>query len=72
MTAKTKQFNLNGDYIELTKLLKATGLCQTGGHAKVMVSEGLVTVDGEIETRKKKKIRSGQIVAVDTVQIRIV
>jgi ribosome-associated protein len=57
-----QEFDLKGDYIELIKLLKVTGLCQTGGEAKMAASDGLVKVDGEVETRKKKKIRQNQIV----------
>lgn len=58
-------FYLTGDYIELNKLLKATGLCATGGMAKIAIEEGLVTVDGEVEHRKRRKIRSGQTVAYE-------
>jgi ribosome-associated protein len=57
------KFKLTNEYIELIKLLKSTGLCATGGEAKIVVAEGLVTVDGELEYRKKRKIRSGQTVS---------
>jgi ribosome-associated protein len=53
-------FKLNTEFIELFKLLKITGLCQSGGHAKHSISEGLVRVDGQVETRKACKIRAGQ------------
>jgi len=56
------KFKLSGEHIALFQLLKATHLCGTGGEAKIMISEGLVTVDGETETRLRKKIRSGQTV----------
>ncbi len=68
---KEQAFELNGDYIELIKLLKVTGICQTGGHAKMVVSEGEVKVDGELELRKKKKIRKGQIVEIENHRIKI-
>jgi ribosome-associated protein len=45
------KFELEGEYIEFMKLLKATGLCDSGGSAKVAVSEGRVSVDGAIEFR---------------------
>ncbi len=57
-----EQFKLEGEYIELLKLLKATGLCNTGGMAKNVVSDGLVKVDGKVDLRKRCKIRSGQSV----------
>ncbi len=51
---------LEADYIELGKLLKATGACSSGGMAKLAISEGRVNVDGVVETRKGRKIRRGQ------------
>ena len=53
-------FTLTGEFIELFKLLKATGLCESGGMAKAAVSQSEVKVDGKIETRKACKIRRGQ------------
>ncbi|MCD4781690.1 MAG: RNA-binding S4 domain-containing protein [Candidatus Omnitrophica bacterium] len=57
-----QKFKVKGDYIELTKLLKVTGLCGTGGHAKMVIENRLITVDGEVEIRKGRKIRKGMIV----------
>lgn len=56
-------FKLEGhEFIELCDLLKVTGFCETGGMAKVAISSGLVKVDGVVELRKRRKIRSGQVV----------
>ena len=52
-------FELHDDYIELCRLLKILGLCSTGGEAKVVIDNGMVTVDGAVETRKRCKIRRG-------------
>lgn len=60
-----EKFQLRGDFIELFKLLKITGLCESGGAAKAAVSEGLVQVNGVVETRKACKIRTGQKVEFD-------
>ncbi len=57
-----KEFRLETDYIELSKLLKITGLCSTGGMAKIVTTEGMVMVDQQREFRKRCKIRKGQIV----------
>ncbi len=57
------------DYIELHSLLKVTGLCESGGVAKLLVSDGLVKVDGEVELRKRCKIRTGQMVELNDQQI---
>ena len=53
-------FTLTTEYIELFKLLKVTGLCESGGMAKCAVSQSAVKVDGKVETRKACKIRRGQ------------
>lgn len=63
-------FPINGEYIELCKLLKATNLVMNGAEGKQVVAEGLVTVDGEIETRKRCKIRPGQTIEFDKQTIR--
>ena len=55
------EFDLAGhDYIELHCLLKATGLCESGGMAKLLIGDGLVRVDGSTELRKRCKVRAGQ------------
>jgi ribosome-associated protein len=58
--ALVRTFEISGEYIELSKLLKATGMCATGGMAKMAVEGGAVRVDGEVEYRKRRKIREGQ------------
>ena len=50
------------DYIELHNLLKVTGLCQSGGIAKLLIADGLVRVDSLIELRKRCKVHTGQVV----------
>lgn len=55
-------FKIKGEYIELAKLLKSTGLCSTGGMAKIVTAEGRVKVDDQTELRKRRKIRKGQTV----------
>lgn len=53
---------LRGDYIELDKLLKATGLADSGGRARALIAAGEVVVDGQVELRKTAKMRAGQVV----------
>jgi ribosome-associated protein len=57
-----EKFEISGDYIELNKLLKASGLCDSGGMAKRVIAGGQVKVDGTIEYRIRCKIRNGQTV----------
>ena len=54
------RFTIEEEHIELIKLLKASGICESGGAAKAAVEEGLVHVDGELEYRKRRKVRHGQ------------
>jgi len=64
-------FELKGEFIPLIALLKATGLASTGGHARIIVEDGLVRVNGELEERKRKKLRKGDKVLVEGNQINI-
>ncbi len=59
------EFEIIDDYIELYQLLKVTGVCGSGGEAKHVISNGLVKVDGIVETRKKCKIYPYQTVVFD-------
>lgn len=56
---------INREPVELFKLLKFEGLAPSGGEAKMLVSQGLVKVNGAVETRKRKKIIAGDIVEFD-------
>jgi ribosome-associated protein len=66
------EFKLTEEYIELIRLLKYLRLAETGGHAKMMVDEGLVKHNGELEYRRRAKLRSGDTIEVkgETVQIK--
>lgn len=64
-------FVLRGEFITLDRLLKATGVCGSGGQAKALVAEGKVQVDGQDELRKTAKLRAGQVVAVTGTRIRL-
>jgi ribosome-associated protein len=57
--------------IELCKILKFESMVSSGGEAKSVIAEGLVLVNGKIETRKRKKIVSGDIVEFGKEKIRI-
>ena len=65
-------FPLSGDYIEVNQLLKLAGACDSGGAGKLLVAEGLVSVDGQPEQRKTAKIRAGQVVRCGDLQITVV
>jgi ribosome-associated protein len=62
---------LTSEFIELNQLLKVAGLVDSGGAGKHMVESGVVSVDGKQELRKTAKIRSGQVVTVGDLRIRV-
>lgn len=69
----TKQtFALDGEFIELFKLLKLLGVADSGGMAKAMIADGEVRVDGAVELRKRCKLHQGQLVVGGGVEIEIV
>lgn len=57
-----KEVEINKEPVELYKLLKFESLVSSGGEAKFVISEGKVLVNGEIETRKRKKLVSGDVI----------
>ena len=68
---QTIAFTLSGDYVELNQLLKLAGICDSGGAGKMIVASGDVKVDGKTELRKTCKVRTGQVVTVGDVMIRV-
>lgn len=67
-----QEFTLkNTDHIALCDLMKAADLCESGGEAKHLISEGQVKVDGAVELRKRAKIRSGQVVEYKGQQVKV-
>ena len=59
------EFQLHTEYIDLLQLLKATSIVMSGGEAKILVDDGYVTVNGEIEHRRRRKLRVGDLVIFD-------
>ena len=65
------EIKIDSEYIKLDQALKFANIASTGGHAKFLILEGLVKVNGEIETRRGKKLRSGDIVEAEGEQIKV-
>ncbi|MEH6589019.1 MAG: RNA-binding S4 domain-containing protein [Halioglobus sp.] len=57
-----RRVEINKEPVELYKILKFEGLVTTGGEAKLLIADGQVSVNGEIETRKRRKIVDGDTI----------
>lgn len=62
---------LREDYIKLGQALKAAGLVESGVEAKDVIQEGLVSVNGEIDTRRGRKLYAGDVAAFNGEEIKI-
>ena len=69
---KIRVVEIEEEPIELYKILKFDNMVQSGGEAKFVIAEGLVRVNGEVETRKRKKIISGDLIEFEGEKIRII
>lgn len=73
MTKKqVETIEIHTEFIKLDSFLKFAGVSETGGQAKEMVQEGLVLVNGEVCTMRGKKIRAGDVVEIDGLQLQVV
>ncbi|MBU1055405.1 MAG: RNA-binding S4 domain-containing protein [Proteobacteria bacterium] len=66
-----REIKISEEPIELYKILKFENMVDSGGQAKYVISEGQVIVNGKIETRKRKKIFSGDVVEFGENKIRV-
>ena len=66
------EFELKGEYIELNKLLKVTYLVGTGGEANIRISEGEVLYNGQVDTRKRLKVRKGDLIEYNGTEIKVI
>ncbi|MDB9822272.1 RNA-binding S4 domain-containing protein [Deltaproteobacteria bacterium] len=66
-----REFEISEEPIELYKILKFENMVDSGGEAKYVISEGQVIVNGKVETRKRKKIFSGDVVEFGGEEIRV-
>ena len=63
---------LREEYIKLGQALKAAGLVESGVEAKIVIQDGLVLVNGEIEYQRGKKLYDGDLVSFRGEEIKIV
>jgi len=72
MKEQTFKLRVDQPYITLNKLLQVLGIAQTGGHAKIMILNEEVFVNGLVETRVRNKLKKGHIVQVNNQTIEII
>ncbi len=65
------QFPISDEYIELYKLIKAADLVDSGAEAKILVAEGHVLRNGEVELRKRAKILIGEVITIADATIEV-
>lgn len=71
MVGGMDEFHARDGMIRLGQLLKAAGLVETGGEAKLVLGEGEVTVNGELETRRGRQLHPGDVVALGDASVRL-
>ena len=65
-------FKVEGDYIPMIQLLKAANLVETGGEAQIVVAEGEVKYNGEVDYRKRLKVKKGDLVEFRGTKIKVI
>lgn len=60
----SEQIEIDTDYIKLDSFLKLANLVMSGGEAKIVIQEGQVSVNGEVETRRGRKLYPGDSIAL--------
>ncbi len=63
---------INCEPVELYKVLKFEGLVGSGGEAKLVIGNGLVQLNGQVETRKRKKVVAGDVIEFNEMQMTLV
>lgn len=67
-----KEIKINTEIIKLDQLLKFAGITQTGGQSKMIINDGLVTINGEIVKQRGKKVKKGDIIEIKDIDSFIV
>lgn len=59
------------EYITLESFLKVQGVVETGGRAKLMITSGMVRVNGEVDNRRGRKLRQGDLVRMEDLEMEV-
>jgi ribosome-associated protein len=66
-----RDVSIREEPIELCQMLKFAGLTGSGGEAKQLIAEGSVSVNGAVETRKRRKLVAGDVITCNEQSIRV-
>jgi ribosome-associated protein len=66
-----RELPIRGESIRLGQALKLSGLAESGGKARALIEDGAVTVNAEVETRRGRQLRHGDVVALGDDVLRI-
>ncbi|XVV06264.1 RNA-binding S4 domain-containing protein [Actinosynnema sp. CA-248983] len=69
---RIREVEISDDMIRLGQFLKLAGLAENGAHARELVEDGEVTVNGRVEVQRGKQLRGGDVVAVGADKVRLV
>ncbi len=69
--SRMKEVVITREPVELYKLLKFEGIAGSGGEAKALIADGQVSVNGEIETQKRKKLVSGDCIEIGETKLQL-
>lgn len=67
-----KEISIGSETIELGKFLKFSGLAQSGGQAKMWIEQGLISVNGQRETRRRKKLTPGDAIEYEGQTLKVI
>lgn len=66
------EITIRDDFIKLGQALKLAGVVRDGVEAKIVITEGLVTVNGEVDTRRGRKVYKGDTISYDGNDIKVI
>ena len=69
---KNMELKLRDEFIKLGQAMKAAGIVSSGIDAKMLIQDGQVTVNGEVETRRGRKLYDGDVVEFEGGEVRVV
>lgn len=72
MNKDTFELGPDHEFIALDKLMKLVSIVGSGGEAHAVITDGLVTVNGEVEIQKRKKLRKGDAVVFQETEVTVV